>query len=119
MKAYLLGLVDRRVEEVFAACALHTIRCSSEDLLALANSSSSQPDVVILDLRDGSAIPPSVATLKRQHPTTGVLILASRLDPAVMLEAMRAQPAFTARTMETSVATVEPSRRRQGSMSLS
>jgi len=90
MKAYLFGLVDRRVEEVFEACAVQTIRCSTADLLALANASSSQPDVLVLDLRDGSAIPPSVATLKRQHPTTGVLILASRLDPAVMLEAMRA-----------------------------
>ena len=90
MKAYLFGLIDRRVDEVFAACAVHTIRCSTEDLLALANASSSLPDVVVLDLRDGSGIPPSVAALKRQHPTTGVLILASRLDPAVMLEAMRA-----------------------------
>ena len=29
-------------------------------------------------------------TLRRQHPTTGVVIVAARLDPVLMLEAMRA-----------------------------
>jgi pilus assembly protein CpaE len=60
------------------------------ELLALAQPSASQPDVVILDLRETNALPPTLATLKRQHPTTGVIIVAARMDPTLMLEAMRA-----------------------------
>src|SRR5690606_10158678 len=49
-----------------------------------------QPDVVVLDVRDTSALPPTLAALKRQHPATGVVIVAARMDPVLMLEAMRA-----------------------------
>ena len=35
-------------------------------------------------------LPPIVAALRRQHPTTGVIIVAATLEPALMLEAMRA-----------------------------
>ena len=60
------------------------------ELLALAQPAATQPDVVVLDVRERNALPPTLATLKRQHPTTGVVIVAARLDPALMLEAMRA-----------------------------
>ncbi len=49
-----------------------------------------QPAVLVLDLRDEPQIPPALPQLKRQHPATGVLLVASKLDPALMLEAMRA-----------------------------
>jgi pilus assembly protein CpaE len=46
---------------------------------------------VVVDLRAGHAqIPPSLALLRRQHPDVGLIIVASSLDPALMLEAMRA-----------------------------
>ena len=35
-------------------------------------------------------MPTALAQLKRHHPTTGVLLVAAKLDPALMLEAMRA-----------------------------
>ena len=35
-------------------------------------------------------LPPTLTTLRRQHPSTGVVIVAARLDPMLMLEAMRA-----------------------------
>ena len=46
--------------------------------------------MLVVDLREQRQIPPALALLKRQHPTTGVLLVASQLDPALMLEAMRA-----------------------------
>src|SRR5262249_30256484 len=49
-----------------------------------------QPDVLILDLRDGNGIPPAVAEIRRQHTATGVVIVAPNLDPATLLAAMRA-----------------------------
>ena len=41
-------------------------------------------------MRDRQSLPPTVAMLRRQHPTTGVVIVAAALEPALMLEAMRA-----------------------------
>src|SRR6187431_1377224 len=60
------------------------------ELLALAQPSATQPEVVVLDVRETSALPPTLVTLKRQHPATGVVIVAARMDPVLMLEAMRA-----------------------------
>jgi pilus assembly protein CpaE len=59
-------------------------------LAALAHPSSMPPDVVVLDLRTDTGIPPILGSLKRQHPDTGLIIVASTLDPALMLDAMRA-----------------------------
>src|SRR5690606_20918452 len=47
------------------------------------------PDVIVIDIRDQSHLPAALPLLKRQHPTTGVVIVASKLDPALLLEAMR------------------------------
>jgi pilus assembly protein CpaE len=69
------------------------IRCTvvARDVLStLAQPGAAQPGVLIVDLRGQEGIPPAIAVLKRNHPTTGVLLVATRLDPALMLEAMRA-----------------------------
>jgi pilus assembly protein CpaE len=86
----IVGSVDRQLEELLRGQTTRIRSVQVADLLALAQPSASQPDVVILDVRDSNALPPTLATLKRQHPTTGVVILAARMDPALMLEAMRA-----------------------------
>jgi pilus assembly protein CpaE len=61
-----------------------------EALSALSQAGRAQPNVLIVDLRGQDGIPPAVALLKRNHPATGVLLVAAKLDPALMLEAMRA-----------------------------
>ena len=72
-----------------AACARR--RCAVAELAALAQPRRRQPDVVVVDVRGGQALPPAVAALKRQHPDDArSLLVASSLDPALMLEAMRA-----------------------------
>lgn len=48
------------------------------------------PDVVVLDLRGQAQIPPTLALLHRQHPDVGLVVVAASLDPALMLDAMRA-----------------------------
>jgi pilus assembly protein CpaE len=63
---------------------------SADALSSLAQAGAKQPALLVVDLREQSQIPPALALLKRQHPTTGVLLVASQLDPALMLEAMRA-----------------------------
>jgi len=59
------------------------------ELAALAHPNASQPDVLVLDLRDQTHLPTALPLLKRQHPATSVLIVTPRLDPALLLEAMR------------------------------
>jgi len=61
-----------------------------EALSNLAQPGAAQPQVLIVDLRRRPEFPPALALLKRQHATTGILLVMSRLDPTIMLEAMRA-----------------------------
>jgi len=90
MNITLVGAVDRQLEELLRSQTTRIRSVPVADLLALAQPSASQPDVVVLDVRESNTLPPTLATLKRQHPTTGVVIVAARMDPALMLEAMRA-----------------------------
>jgi pilus assembly protein CpaE len=46
--------------------------------------------VLIVDVRGHSQVPAPLAVLKRQHPATSVILVASELAPALILEAMRA-----------------------------
>jgi pilus assembly protein CpaE len=61
-----------------------------EELAALAQPTAPQPSLVMVDMRDRAALPPAVAMLRRQHPATGVVIVAAALEPSLMLDAMRA-----------------------------
>jgi pilus assembly protein CpaE len=86
----IVGTSDRQLEELLRGQDMRVKSLPVNDLLALAQQATAQPDVVVLDLRDSNALPPTLSTLRRQHPTTGVVIVAARLDPVLMLEAMRA-----------------------------
>ena len=85
-----IGTSDRQLEELLRGPEVRLRSLPASDLLALAQASATQPDVVVLDIRDTNALPPTLVTLRRQHPATGVVIVAARLDPVLMLEAMRA-----------------------------
>jgi len=86
----LIGASDRQLEELVRGQGIRIKTLAVSDLLALAQPTAAQPDVVILDIRDSNSLPPTLSTLKRQHPSTGVVIVAARMDPVLMLEAMRA-----------------------------
>jgi len=56
-----------------------------------ADAAASNPsDVVVLDVRGLDGLPSVVSAIKRQHPDVPVVILASKLEPALLLDAMRA-----------------------------
>jgi pilus assembly protein CpaE len=59
-------------------------------LTTLGSPKAVQPDVLLLDLRGDSRLPPALAGFTRQHPSTAVLLLVKSLDQAMLLEAMRA-----------------------------
>jgi pilus assembly protein CpaE len=86
----LVGSNDRQLDELLRAGGLKPTSIPLADLAALAHPSAPQPDVIVLDLRETSQLPPSLALVKRQHPATAVVIVAPVLDPILVLDAMRA-----------------------------
>ena len=66
------------------------VAISRDAISALAQPGALQPPLLVVDLRDDPRFPPALALLKRQHPATAVLLVLRGLDPALMLEAMRA-----------------------------
>jgi pilus assembly protein CpaE len=90
LTAALVGSRDRQLEELMESCGLRVTLTKLEDLGVLAQPGALQPALVLLDLRDRPTLPPAIAGLRRLHPTTGVVIVASTLEPGLMLEAMRA-----------------------------
>ena len=90
LTATLVASRDRQLEELMQNCGLRVTVGKIEELATLAQPAAAQPAVVILDMRDRPSLPPTVGMLRRQHPVTGVVIVAASLEPALMLEAMRA-----------------------------
>ena len=89
MNLLLVGSTDRHLEEALRTCGMTAPVLAGSELASLAQPAAKQPDVIVIDLRDQSHLPVALPLLKRQHPSTGVVIVASRLDPALLLEAMR------------------------------
>ena len=90
-QATILGTPDRRLEEMVRSCGLRpTVLSGVIDTVALDDPSAPPPDVVIADVRGSGRLPTALIALKLRHPGTAVVLLASTLDPMLMLEAMRA-----------------------------
>ena len=86
----IVGSRDPQLEELVRASGRITTVKWMSDLTILLDPKAGQPDVLLVDVRRGAAVPPQLAALKRQHPAVNVILLASTLDPALMLEGMRA-----------------------------
>jgi pilus assembly protein CpaE len=86
----IIGTTDRKLEELVRTSGLRPAVAAAVDLLALTHRGAAQPDVLIVDVRGHSQVPPALAVLKRQHPATSVILVASELAPTLILEAMRA-----------------------------
>jgi pilus assembly protein CpaE len=86
----IIGSQDRRLEELVRSSGLRPTVASAVDLLTLTHPGAVPPDVLIMDVRNHGQVPAALAALKRQHPTTSVILVARELTPALMVEAMRA-----------------------------
>lgn len=86
----LVGVTDRGVDDRLRAVGMRARVVAAGDLPGLAHPSNSPPDVVVVDLREQQQIPPAISQIKRQHPDCAIIIVMPTLDPALMLEAMRA-----------------------------
>lgn len=81
---------DPRLEELLRACGARVRTISLGEFSALSDPAAKVPEVVVLDLRQHHEVPPAVAIVTRQHGTMGVVLVASSLEPALILSAMRA-----------------------------
>jgi len=84
------GVTDREIEEILRAAGMTVRPLGDRELQQLAEFGSRPSDAIVIDVRDSNALPPVLADVRRRHPSTGVVIVAARQDPALMLEAMRA-----------------------------
>jgi len=86
----LVGSHSRQLEEMLRALAASVTIGSIADLTRLAVETAKVPDVIVLDLRQSPVVPAACAGFHRQHPDVGIVIVAPSLDPALLLDAMRA-----------------------------
>ena len=92
MAAFLtiIGSRDPQLEEFVRRSGRISTVTWVPDFSMLTDAKAGQPDVLLVDVRRGGKVPEDLGTLKRQHPSTNVVLLAPTLDPALMLEGMRA-----------------------------
>lgn len=86
----LVGSRDRQLEEILRTLAAQVTSVVVSDLTRLYAASAKVPDVIVLDVRGATGVPASCAAFRRQHPDVGLVIVASTLDPALLVDAMRA-----------------------------
>jgi pilus assembly protein CpaE len=81
---------DPQLVQLLSETGVASTTIQREALSSLSQPGASQPQVLVVDLRQQPEFPHALALLKRQHPATGVLLVLRQLEPALMLEAMRA-----------------------------
>jgi pilus assembly protein CpaE len=87
VQVIVIGQPEGKVEGLLKQSG-HTVVWLDESLVARRKASAG--DVFVVDARGRDHLPPYVGPLTKEAPGSGFILLASTLDPALMLEAMRA-----------------------------
>jgi pilus assembly protein CpaE len=85
-----IGSESQELETLLRGAGIRATTAPEKELLRLVQPGTPAPAVVVLDVRRQGTLPAALPLLKKEHPSTGVVIVAEKLDPALMLEAMRA-----------------------------
>ena len=80
---------DPRLEETLRAAGVKPARLDGEGRGARTEAAF-QPAALIVDVRGQSQLPAALPGVRKDHPNASVILVASTLDPSLMLEAMRA-----------------------------
>ena len=86
----IVGARDSRIEELLRGTDHVSSTTWISDLNSLVQSEGAQPDIILIDVRGQQRLPSTLPLLKRKHPSINVIVIASTIDAALMLEAMRA-----------------------------
>ena len=90
IRVTIVGSADRQLQEMLRGAGWALQFQGLDALVSFSNPSAVVPNAVVVDLREQETVPSTLALLKRHHPQVGVVIVATQLDPALMLDAMRA-----------------------------
>ena len=85
-----LESADRELSALARGAGMSVVPLDPQAGLAGIERSGIAPDVLVVDLRTQDGFPSELGTFKRRHTRTGIVIVVSALDPAIMLDAMRA-----------------------------
>jgi pilus assembly protein CpaE len=80
---------DPRLEEALRAAGLKAGRLDLDGLQGQARAAV-PPAALVVDVRGQHQLPAGLAAFRRQHSGIGIILVASTLEPHLMLEAMRA-----------------------------
>jgi pilus assembly protein CpaE len=80
---------DQRLEETLRAAGVTATRVDRENRGAKPQSAT-RPAAIVVDVRGQSQLPATLPALRKEHPGASVILVASTLDPRLMLDAMRA-----------------------------
>jgi pilus assembly protein CpaE len=86
----IVGARDPRIEELLRGTDHVGTTTWTSDLNSLLQAETARPDIIVIDVRGQNRLPSALAPLKRKHPSLNVILIASTIDGALMLEAMRA-----------------------------
>jgi pilus assembly protein CpaE len=85
----IIGGSDPQLNDLVRACGMRPVPLEGEHLLAKSGVVET-PEALLVDLRADRQLLAIVPAIKRRFPGMGVAVIALSLDPALMLEAMRA-----------------------------
>lgn len=66
------------------------VTTSTTDHIAAYVTEGGAPDVAVVDVRSTGGLPEGTGAFRRRHPDCPMVLVSTALDPALMLEAMRA-----------------------------
>jgi pilus assembly protein CpaE len=87
-----ITLIDSSDRELLVALRTRGYRVHETSVAEVASvhpAGSKGPDLFLVDARAHGALPRDLASLKREFPAAGFVVMAKSLDPTAMLDAMR------------------------------
>ncbi len=90
MRATIVGAVDQRVQELLTSCGMSSTTIAAADAASRIQAGLPPTDIFVVDMRGQTRLPPALVTLRQHHPRTPIVLVVSKLDPVLILDAMRA-----------------------------
>ena len=81
---------DRQLASMARSAGMTVMGTITADELGAIERQGRIPELLLIDVRGQAGLPVGLPPLKRRFPGMGVVVVAPALDPALMLEAMRA-----------------------------
>jgi pilus assembly protein CpaE len=85
----LIAPVDQQLERTLQQLGYSHVVLPASRLAAFVNQGAGRPDIILADVRERPQLLSELGAVRRSHAEIGIIIVA-RLDPQLMLEAMRA-----------------------------